>query len=73
MDGGLAQASPSMSVLLAYAALPAPRQGEHHGPFGPISQCHGAGKPLPEHGSGRPPVREGERVLALAHVRDLPL
>ncbi len=28
MDGGLAQASPSMSVPLAYVALPAPRQGD---------------------------------------------
>ena len=28
MDGGLAQASPSMSVPLAYLALPAPMQGD---------------------------------------------
>ena len=28
MEGGFAQASPSMSVPVAYAALPAPRQGE---------------------------------------------
>ena len=51
---------------------PAPGQGEHHGPFGPVLERHGAGEPLPEQGSGRPPVREGERVLTLAHVRDLP-
>ena len=30
-------------------------------------------EPLPEQGSGCPPVREGEWVLTLAHVRDLPL
>src|SRR5436190_19437627 len=28
MEGGLAQASPSISVPVAYAALPAPRHGE---------------------------------------------
>ena len=29
-------------------------------------------EPFPEQGSGRPPVPEGEQVLTLAHVRDLP-
>jgi len=52
---------------------PAPGQGEYHGPFGPILACYGAGEPLPEQSSGRPPVRERQRVLTLAHVPDLPL
>ena len=51
---------------------PAPGQGEHHGPFGPVLERDGADEPLPEQGPGRPPVREGEQVLTLAHVRDLP-
>ena len=51
---------------------PAPGQGEHHDPFGPIVEGDGAGEPRREQGPGGPPVREGEQVLTLAHVRDLP-